>query len=538
MNTSLKTLGLCALLSTSFAAVADPLKEIYPHRPFAVEDIKERVERLAEDKAPVMNVFEMEKRQLLNRDTTIRPWGGYYWALNQGQIANTWQDKNYIAFWQMIGWENNVTSWKKRRLEQLPKVMDMSEKELAKLAPSEKYDLLMGDMSFDLTNRVWQFTEDWGNNKKWGFLSSIEIPEGYRLPKSNRLMALWEGICHGWAVAAGVYPRPEKTVEVRLPNGKRLPFYPDDIKALISLFYANSNVQDQVIVEGYRCDDKRPAQDEFGRYVDELPKKEGEAVLPRCADVHPAVWHAALVNITGVQGRSFIAEIDADAVVNNHPVSGYQFNFFHPRTGKAGTLAESVVSLADYKDPFAPNRAPEAVRLVGVELELRFLAWQRPNKDSLTDGPENDKIKTQKMMYDLELDARGNIVGGQWRASKRLHRYSTGNRVGSEENQSGPPRVKQPDFFWVVPKNDKVYVQDLKLERWDGKGQTPASWRPVARSAHAFVYNVTREFGFDEKCTVIPEQEGRPREVPCEFKYPRPQPLINVVNELSRLSRE
>src|SRR5690606_24999070 len=116
----------------------------------------------------------------------------------------------------------------------------------------------------------------WGNQKKWGFLSSINIPDGYRIPKANKLMALWEGICHGWAVAAGGSARPLKTVNIRLPNGKILPFYPDDIKALISLMYANSVVQDNVIVEGLRCDDKRPERDKFGRYIDELPKKEGE----------------------------------------------------------------------------------------------------------------------------------------------------------------------------------------------------------------------------------------------------------------------
>ncbi|MFP5490142.1 MAG: hypothetical protein ACLGG0_01480 [Bacteriovoracia bacterium] len=530
MKRPLKSLVVISCLASS-VAMADPLKEIFPWKPFALEEINSRVSRLTEEAQPMMNVYEMDRAGLKDRNTKIQPWGGYYWALNRGQIANTWQDKNYIQFWEMIGWENNVKTWKKRRSEKLPSVMDMSEKDLSELAPSEKYDLLLGDTSFDLTNRVWQFAESWGNSKKWGFLSSIEIPEGYRIPKANRLMALWEGICHGWAVAAGVYPRPEKTVTVKLPNGKSLPFYPDDIKALVSLMYANSILQDNVLIEGYRCDDKNPPQDEFGRFIDEMPKKEGEAVLPRCADVHPAIWHAALINITGIQGRSLITEIDANATVNNHPLSGYEFEWFNPKSGrKTSDLNKAVINLADYRDPYKSSRSPHAVKLVGVEMKMRFLKWSNP-KDEHTNGPENDKIDDQKMMYDLELDAQGNIVGGQWRAT------STASRYNSNDN-TNPPSVKQPDFFWVVPKNNSMYVKNLTLEPWDGRGQVPASWTQASRGAHGFIYNMTREFGFNEKCTVIPENDGKPKEVPCEFKYPRPQPLVNVVNQLVEMSRE
>lgn len=534
MRRQLKGLVVISCLASS-VAMADPLKEIFPWKPVPLEELNSRVSRMTEEARPMMNIYEMDRAGLKERNTKIQPWGGYYWALNRGQIANTWQDKNYVQFWEMIGWENNVRTWKKRRAEKLPSVMNMSEKDLAELAPSEKYDLLLGDTNFDLTNRVWQFAESWGNSKKWGFLSSIEIPEGYRIPKANRLMALWEGICHGWAVAAGVYPRPEKTVTIKLPNGKSLPFYPDDIKALVSLMYANSILQDNVLIEGYRCDDKNPPQDEYGRFIDEMPKKEGEAVLPRCADVHPAIWHASLINITGIQGRSLITEIDADAVVNNHPLSGYKFEWFNPRTGrKTSDLNKAVINLADYRDPYKSSRSPQAVKLVGVELKMIYLKWSNP-KDDLTNGPENDKLDDRKMMYDLELDAEGNIVGGQWRATPTASFVSSGS---GRDNNNNPPTVKQPDFFWVVPKNNSIYVKNLNLEPWDGRGQVPASWTQASRGAHGFIYNMTREFGFNEKCTVIPENDGKPKEVPCEFKYPRPQPLINVVNQLVEMSRQ
>src|SRR5690606_28832577 len=71
----------------------------------------------------------------------------------------------------------------------------------------------------------------------------------YVLQKKNSLMALWEGICHGWATAAGIVPRPIHTVDIRLPSGKNLRFYPSDLKGLASLLWANSLVQDTKFVD-------------------------------------------------------------------------------------------------------------------------------------------------------------------------------------------------------------------------------------------------------------------------------------------------
>jgi len=534
MNRSLKLLVLASCLSTTAALAQDPLREIYPYKPYSIEEVRGKVIKMTEDPRPLMNVIEMERRGLMEVNAKAVPWGGYFWALIQGQIANTYQDKSYFTFWEMLGWEGNVKRWKKRRVEVLNNVMELPEKDLAELAPSEKYDLLMGDTNFDLTSRVWQFVEGWGNSKKWGFLSSIDIPAGYRLPKSTKLMALWEGICHGWALAATGYPRAENTVTITLPNGKRMPFYPDDIKALVSLLFANSTVQDNVVVEGLRCLDKNVETDEFGRNVDRMPKKDGEEVLPRCADVHPAVWHASVVNLTGLQGRAFVVEVDYHATVNNHPLSGYKYKWFNPKNGKKGNVQEATIDLAGFKDAYASARSPLAVKLVGVEMEMIYTDWTNP-KENETNSNEDDKFKSKKFMYDLELDANDNIVGGQWRADKVI--AARGGRSFGNDQQEQPDRILQPDFFWALPKNFAMYFKPLALEPWNGKGQTPQSWSAPAKAAHGFIYNVTREFGFNEKCTVIPEEGKQTKEVPCEFKYPRPQPLINVVNQLLQMSK-
>lgn len=516
-------------------AIKEPNKEIYPYKPFSTDYMKERLKALNEGENYISNVYEMEKKGLNKADTKVQPWGGSYWPLYQGQLGNTYQDKDYNTFIfsirRNLDWKKNVKDYKKRALEVHPKIYDLSEEELAKLAPSEKYDLLLGDTSFDLTNRVWNFAEKWGNEKKWGFLSAINLPDGYRIPNSNKMMALWEGICHGWAVAAGHSERAEKTVTVTLPNGKKMPFYPNDIKALVSLMWANSTIQSNVIFEGNRCNKKNPDKDKNGRYIDVEKDRDDEKLLPRCADVHPGIFHVSMVNILGVEGRSFVVDKTAEAAIANQPVSGYELYYFNPKNGKEAPLSEAVISRADYgdKDPFKVSRNAESTHIVGVEVKLKYIDWEFPKKKE-TNSVADDVIKDFSFTYDLELTAEGKVVGGQWRVARK----------------GGPgvfnTKTHQPDFFWVVPRDWKEYFRPMTgLPKWNFADSTlpPKEFTPAARAAHSFIYEESKRFfGESPKCPVFPVTGGEPIKVDCEFRYPRPQPLINVVETLLQESRK
>jgi hypothetical protein len=399
----------------------------------------------------------------------------------------------------------------------------------------------MGDTSFDLTKRIWNFIGKWGNGEAWSFVTSIDVPHGYHRPKPDTSMAMWEGICHGWAVAAGHYPRPEKTVEVKLPNGKKLPFYPDDIKALASLMFANSLLQDEVIMEGYRCWDSGPKRDRDGRVIDRMPEKLSDGILPRCADVHPAIWHMSLINLTGVQGRSFVAEIDFNAKVNNHPVQGYEIEYFNPNSGFTSRTLKGAMEAVNgkyFRDNYHESRHPEATHVVGIDMTLALTDWSSP-KSRATDSPKNDGIVKRHMLYDLELDKDGNIIGGQWRVERRIPRDAAQSPNGRGIRPM--PRTNQPDFFWVIPKDYmKHFASTSTLPQWNmNEGVlAPKEWKNEAMTAHSFVYQVTREFGFNEQCVVFSDDNNTPLEIPCEYKYPKPQPLVDVVNQLVELSRK
>jgi hypothetical protein len=97
-------------------------------------------------------------------------------------------------------------------------------------------------------------------------------------------------------------------------------------------------------------------------------------------------------------------------------------------------------------------------------------------------------------------------------------------------------KTGQPDFFWVVPRDWRNYFEPLPgLPKWDFTASTlpPESYGPAARAAHSFIYEESKRFFVESpKCPVFPITGGAPIKVDCEFRHPRPQPLLQVVERL------
>ncbi|MCW0470914.1 hypothetical protein OH492_27090 [Vibrio chagasii] len=70
------------------------------------------------------------------------------------------------------------------------------------LSPAEKYDLLVGDENFTLTQRSCQVGRD--------IMSLVSHVER------------WMGLCHGWAPTAYMLPRPKQSLIVPDADGGRL----------------------------------------------------------------------------------------------------------------------------------------------------------------------------------------------------------------------------------------------------------------------------------------------------------------------------
>lgn len=629
------------------SASAKTYPEVYPFIPMSLEGVSGiyyDVRKVTEDRKFLKGINDIVS---LGYDkegkTETKPWSSSYWPLSKGVIADPYEESSvpYYVDWSWVEWEGNVDEFKKRKKEILSKVYELSEEELEKLAPSEKYDLLLGDLSFDLTHRLWDYMSRWGSKKENGFkvrdllvgedmleearnyveknwytdvksafknswtlnssfstkfavemVESGEYPDvqsawpfalekakkeakNYVEEEKNSFIAGWEGICNGWSTSAGTEPRPRKSVSFKLPNGKKLKFFPDDIKGLVSLYYFNSIIQNEVYGEnlakdgvpniqgtvsvGLRCNLQRAKRDEWGRMYDHVddpfngPNSFTGRRDSRCAGVHPAKWYLGLVNLIGKQGRSFIVERKVGPAVDNHPMYSYKMRYFNPNSGYfKDTIYDAIVPI-DKNDQFRKFRNKEAKYIVGVENVVTYLDYKRPKRKEI-DSEKEDSDVDRKMWFDLELDKDLNVVGGQWRA--KLVGKVEFHRIGGEERMRDYNH-KQPDFFWVLTKNYKdsgLFDDEKDLETWSDKSKVPPkSWKEKAIGSpltgegfakgqtdgyHGYYYNAKlRPWGSPESCRMKNKKTDKLITTLCDFETNKPQPLINVVNALLDLAK-
>lgn len=484
-------------LSQGFANVEVDLEieypKIYPFVPYKSNDINERVEKITEDKNFVRNLKELTRlnnSQLSN--SKKQPWGSTYWPSTKGTIADPYTSSGFnpLKLHREMDWKENYAKYKSRRKNVYPKIAagEVTEKTLATLAPSEKYDILLGDFNFDFTSRVWKFSKDWGKSKSANFVDTVEWDKfvnlttlkkekissadqaNYKLVKKDYNMAVWEGICHGWATASTNEDRPKKSFDVQVALGTgsnkklmNMKFYPEDIKALLSHYWGRSTIQDKVIMEGVRCRERKPLRDQWGRFYDtknQLVFKDGKYIMePKqaCHGVHPAVWHLSMLNLIGKQKRSFIIERKVGQAVDNHPMSGYSIEYYNPKTGRIGNRLNAMMSVNEYgagKDPFFRYRHADTKYIIGVKSNVNYVDWKYPKRKD-ADSSSDDPIEDKKMLYDLELDKDLNVIGGQWRTTKK-GKPMMRNSLRAKNNQ--------PDFFWVIPKDFRKFKYPAKKE--------------------------------------------------------------------------
>jgi hypothetical protein len=370
----------------------------------------ERISALLEGRREIMSLVEIEKLSLNQAATSLDLWSGSYWPHYQGSLAIRYRDPNFI---QLI--EKKAQWHKFKELnEKLPLYAYNGRENL--LSPAEKYDLLVGDSSMSLTKYSWELGE---KAQKLG-----KVPT-------------WRGICDGWASASQKMPRPLKSVTLTTATGKPITFYPEDIKALGSLLYARA--QNDVIFLGKRC------------YSTVLGVFTGA-----CDGTNPAAFHKALVNRLGAMKKTFIADASTSSEVWNYPVKSYKFTYFNVFNEEESANFKNAMEIFEKKNRFSkPNKRHEATyAIVGVKAEVTF-SDMRPAYRLETDSKEQDKDMQQVYYYDLELDRKFNVIGGEWMGEL------------------------MPDFIWAP--NDVTYP--LSNAEENGKPQTAAEILKAARTS-------------------------------------------------------
>jgi hypothetical protein len=370
----------------------------------------------------------LEDQNLLSAKLPEQPWSDDYWAIKEGVLGYRYADPEMVS--KNTGDEK---SWPILRnyIEQFPASVFIEQGKTDQLSPSEKYDLLVGDTDNSLTEHMWA--------------------EGKAYFDDQGKVESWMGICHGWAAAAYMLARPTKVVEVIGAKGTPITFYPADIKALGNLLWARNEYPTKAV--GNRCDVKNPKKDSKGRLLDQ-----------GCFDTNPGTWHLTTVHQIGVVKKSFVMDATYDYEVWNQPILSYSYTYFNPQSGKTKKLLkDAVIPLEKFKkDRFKSHRSRDAVSVVGITMNVSYMAETKPTQ-SPTDTPQQDSITEVVYRYDLELDAQGNIIGGEW--------YSNAH----------------PDFLWTPKEKTRIMTSwDRKLSgQWNATSTEPftSTWTAFAKAA-------------------------------------------------------
>ena len=338
-----------------------------------------------------------------------RPWSSHYWPIALGGLSARYADPSFRALldkeleeFSLIRYSSVVEHY--RQPAEFLSLLHFAPAQIDFYSPAEKYDLLVGDKSFQLTNLGKRFGQRW--------------------IKEDGTVAMWMGICHGWAIASYASPRITRSVEVLASDGKtRINFQADDLRALLSLKWSSSG-SFPVRYIGGRCN-AHDSDDEVRK-----DEKTGKIIDDRCFDTNPGTWHIVIANKIGNYNESFIMDATFDREVWNHPLYAYDATFYNPITLKVGSLVESIVPIDErWQDPFAGvrNKAEQATQIVAVAMDVSYVVETEPRQGV----PDQDLVNTVTYHYDLELDADNNIVGGEWYTN--LH----------------------PDFLWTRRGNTK-----------------------------------------------------------------------------------
>lgn len=360
----------------------------------------------------------MEQKGLLKAKLNHSPWSASYWPTYRGVIA----ERYATDVPKSQDWQVNHDHFLANPADTLP---------LDKLSPSEKYEKLVGMNDGLLSKNMWGAGAYYYNKH-----GEVET---------------WFGICHGWAPASYMFLRPKKAVTVTTADGEPLTFYPEDIKALASLLWAHGDFRVNFL--GARCRDKEPEADNNERITDE-----------KCFNNNPGAWHMAVVNQIGHLRKNLILDVIYDYQVWNQPIVGYSYSYFNPQTRRTTqSLEKARVDIDDFTaDQYKQYRASETDSVVGIAMEVTYGVTREPLVQD-TDSDQSDVTQKVRYVYDLELDRRGKIIGGEW--------Y----------------QKRHPDFVWTPPLRERATTPGDKAIRseplWDGKSPLGEKWQSAARTS-------------------------------------------------------
>lgn len=203
----------------------------------------------------------------------------------------------------------------------------------------------------------------------------------------------WEGICNGVALASTLVDVPD-----RVAVYKGIRFFPHEIKALASQMIVTFQLR---IMNGEDVERSELLYQYFGlgeRYeVDKL----GRPIDSTVRDTNPGAFHLALTQLIGVLGKPLFADMEVGPETLIYPIFAFESKIigetFSPR------------ELQKLK-----QLSPSAARFVKVQTVVSMA----DSHTSLVEPVGSKNAKRASLAYTLELDSKGQIIGGEWEESK------------------------------------------------------------------------------------------------------------------------
>ena len=236
----------------------------------------------------------------------------------------------------------------------------------------------------------------------------------------------WWGLCHAWVPAAMLEDRPLQAVEY---NGVR--FEVGDIEALLIAAYDRSNAS----MLGDRCNEGHGNDDLTSYYPKEVERDEsGRPTNVACRDTNPGSFHVIMTNFLGINKKSYAEDRTYDYQVWNQPMVEYEVSKL---VEIDIATANSLLNVTGTTYTFNSG----AVKLYEVEATTYYLG---ESLASTQPQPASSNTYSDDHHYILEVDAAGNIIGGEWLK----------NRWG---------QIRYPDFLWLPERNTRSSMPYLDM---------------------------------------------------------------------------
>lgn len=262
----------------------------------------------------------------------------------------------------------------------------------------------------------------------------------------------WAGHCNGFSGAAQRHREPQKAVT---KNG--VTFQPQDIKALLAEIHIHRNVKflggrrcENVIVAntvytgyygnqmrscpaGYSMVELRDGHTSYPKCVANKRNRGISTVIDECEDVNAGTFHLIISNWIGKRRQTIIFDKEAFNQVWNYPLYGYKSRI--EQLSKQQAIKRINPGLQSNIYPFNP----QATKFYYVKTTLSYT-------DVHNNGEFVNKHNPASLVleYVLEIDAFGDIIGGEW---------------------LGTSRNFHPDFLWISLEPKKSVTLE-QLQRW------------------------------------------------------------------------